>query len=100
MQPELQLPPTVVGNACIWELKHNGHPLWVIPRRKTEKDVANCEIADQATTVILCCQPKQPLGSAATATTVTYIVRLPYIVDMKPIASDDKVIFELSLMDI
>ena len=97
VQPELQLPPTVVGNACRWELKHNGHPFWVIPRRKTEKDVANCEIADQATTVILCCQPKQPLDSTATATTVTYNVRLPYIVNMKPIAADDKVILEWTL---
>ena len=101
VQPELTLPPTpaVAGEASRWEQKSNGHPFWVIPRRKTKDERVNCAIQSQTTTVVICCRPKAPMDKTAEQTTVTYNVRLPYIVNTKPIAADEKVILEWQLKE-
>ena len=100
VQPELSLPPpAVAGEATRWEQKNNGHPFWVIPRRKTKDESVNCEIQSQTTTLVICCRPKHPLDKTAEQTAVTYNVRLPYIVNTKPIAADEKVILEWQLKE-
>ena len=94
VQPECTLPPVpaVAGEASSWEAKHNGHPFWVIPRKKTNEEIVNCEMKSQTTTVVICCSPTPPMDKTAEQTTVTYNVRIPYIVNTTPIAADEKVV--------
>ena len=54
-------------------------------------------MADQTTTLVVCCQPKPPLDTTARAATLTYNVRLPYIVNTRPIEADEKVILEWAI---
>ena len=99
VQPEFKLPakPAVAGTTSSWDQKDNGHPFWAIPRRKTQAEDPNCVIESEVTTVIVCCQPKPPLDTKAVAATVTYSVRLPYIVNNRPIGADEKVILEWAI---
>ena len=97
VQPEYKLPSAVAGKPSSWEIKDNGHPFWVIPRQKTEAETPNCEMADQTTQLVVCCQPKPPLDTTARAAALTYNVRLPYIVNTRPIEADEKVILEWAL---
>ena len=66
-------------------------------RRKGVWQTPNCAMADQTTTLVVCCQPKPPLDTTARAATLTYNVRLPYIVNTRHIEADEKVILEWAL---
>ena len=98
VQPEVRLPAVVGdGEPATWDHKDNGHPFWVIPRRKTVEETPNCKIDDQTTTVLVCTRPQPPLNLGAESEAVTYSVRIPYIFNTKDLNTDEKVILNWTL---
>ena len=80
----------MAGERIKWDSTHNAHPFWAINRQKTDEDKekCNCELKVHGTTVVA----TTPKGIGwADPCTLTWQVRIPYIVNNKPIAKGETI---------